>query len=164
MKALAIDQTVCGTWSTWDNCFGTIKNVVVSVAIQLFNIWSTRSSDNNFLSTTSVQSVFSSCFGSKETSCFKNDVYTVVSPVDLFWITFSETLTNLPLTSNPPSLTSNGTVETTWVVSYFNKCASITGSVRSLMRVTSSTFYVLDTTESKTTDTSETVNTNFNYH
>ncbi|CKV05936.1 Uncharacterised protein [Mycobacterium tuberculosis] len=26
------------------------------------------------------------------------------------------------------------------------------------------TFYVLDTTESKTTDTSETVNTNFNYH
>ena len=97
-----------------------------------------------------MQSVFSSCFSSKGTSCFKNGFYTVVSPVDLFWIAFSRNFNDLPLTSNPPSLTSTSTVETTLSCIVFQQvCKHSIGSVRSLMRVTSNTFLRLDTTEAR---------------
>ena len=138
---------------------------MVSVKYDCFNIVSTRSSDNNFLSTTiSVQVFFSSCFSCKETSCFKNDFYTVVSPVNLFWVTFSRNLNEFTVNFKSTFFYFNSSVETTLSCVIFQQMCKHCRICKVIDASNFNTFYILDTTESKTTDTTETVNTNFNYH
>ena len=137
---------------------------MVSVKYNCFNVVSTRSSDNNFLSSTWVQVFFSSFFLSKETSCFKNDFYTVVSPVDLFWITFSRNFNEFTVNFESTFFNFHSTVETTLSCVIFQQVCKHNWICKVVDASNFNTFYVLDTTESKTTDTTETVNTNFNYH
>ncbi len=128
-----------------------------------FNVVSTRSSDNNFFSAPPLRCFSAASFLAKKPS-FKNDFSTPSVAVDLLSGLFSaETLTNtvnfestfFNFNSTPSKRLS--------CVSYQQVCKHNCGSEVLLMRVFS-TPSTLDTTESKTTDTSETVNTNFNYH
>ncbi|CIV95101.1 Uncharacterised protein [Streptococcus pneumoniae] len=136
---------------------------MVSVEYNCFNVVSTRSSDNNFFSSTFK--VFFSCFFlSKETSSFKNDFYTVSSPVDLFWITFSRNFDEFTVNFKSTFFNFNSTVETTLSCVVFQQVCKHNWICKVVDACNFNTFYALDTTESKTTDTSETVNTNFNYH
>ena len=137
---------------------------MVSVKYDCFNIISTRSSNNNFLSSTRVQVFFSSSFSCKETSCFKNDFYTIISPVNLFWITFCRNFNEFTVNFESTIFYFNSTVETTLSCVVFQQVCKHNRISKVVDACNFNTFYVLDTTESKTTDTAETVNTNFNYH
>lgn len=111
-----------------------------------------------------MQVFFSSSFSCKETSCFKNDFYTIVSPVDLFWVTFCRNFNELTINFKTTIFNNNITVETTLSCIVFQQVCKHSWVSKVVNTSYFNTFNVLDTTECKTTDTTETVNTNFNYH
>ncbi len=90
-----------------------------------------------------MQVFFSSCFSSKETVASRTISAPSLAQSILFWSRSAETLTNLPLTLNPPSLTSTVPSKRPTV---FQQVCKIRICVVDACNF--NTFYVLDTTES----------------
>lgn len=115
-----------------------------------------------FLAHPCMQKFFSSFFFSKETGCFVNwFLHRRVASVDCSGRCSAEPNDSHVNFTNPPSLTSASTVWTTWVVSYASMVQG-TGSLKVVDVRVINTFYALDTTKVYSTDTTETVNNNFN--
>ncbi len=137
---------------------------MVSVENDCFNIVTTRSSDNNFFRTIFVDVLFSFFFRSKETSSFKNDLYTISSPVNVSWFAFSRNFNEFAVNFKTTIFNFNSTVETTLSCVIFQQVCKHSWVCKVIDTRNFNTFNILDTTECKTANTTKTVNTNFNYH
>src|SRR5574337_637571 len=107
---------------------------------------------------------FSSFFSCKETSCFKNDFYAISSPIDVCRISFLRNFDEFTVNVKTVFFNFNSTVETTLSCIVFQQVCKHSRVCQIIDTCNFNTLNIFDTTKCKTTNTAETVNTNFNYH
>ncbi|MNE10192.1 hypothetical protein D3C80_1028930 [compost metagenome] len=146
-----------------DNCFGTIKDVIVYVVNNSFHVACSWSRDNYFFS--SAFKVFlSSFFSCEETCALQNDVYAKLSPRKFFRVAVSQNLNVFAVHFEESVMNFNFTLEFTLSCIIFKQMSKHLSVSQVVDCYHFDTFYILNTAECKASNTSKTVNTNFYTH
>ncbi|MNI27592.1 hypothetical protein D3C73_813350 [compost metagenome] len=156
-------QAVSSTRSTGDNCFRTIKDFMVNVVNNSFHVASSWSGDNNFLSAT-FKVKFSFFFSCEEACALKNDVYAKLAPWQFFRVTVSKNFNFFTVNFEETVMYFNISIKSALSCIIFQQMSQHFSVCQVIDCYYFNTFHILNTTESKASNTSKTINTYFYTH